>query len=229
MKKGRKVKKPDEKLVRMVARIEQRIRQKGLTVAEACQRAGLGATYIRDMKTRNYSPSIDKLERLVKVLDWSVAQLMEEEGAQQHRLPGLPVLYAAQVGQYRDVALDDPNEVKRRIGIGTDGRFPGVTQYAVHIVDDSMDQEGLPRGSYATCVDLRESGLTVRAGMLVHVEKTAPGTTLVESSLKKVIKDKNTLKLVANGSGRQLVAISADDEGVDIRGVVLGQFIPLPI
>lgn len=229
MRKGRKLKEPDEKLARMVARLEDRIRQKGMSVPEACQQAGLGRTYIRDIKTRNYSPSIDKLERLVKVLDWSVAQLMDENGTQTYSNTGLLVLYAAQVGQYRDVTLSEPNETKPRIGIGTDGRFPAAKQYAVHALDDSMDREGLPAGCYATCVDLADSGLELKPGMIVHVEKTAPGTNLVETSLKKIVLDQNAFRLVPCSSDRRFGSIDMRDSGVEVRGVVLGRFIPFEV
>lgn len=229
MRKGRKLKEPDEKLARLVARLEERIKQKGMSIPEACQRAGLGRTYIRDIKTRNYSPSIDKLERLVKVLDWTVAQAMDEDGTEPHRNSGLLVLYAAQVGQYRDVTLSDPNETKPRIGVGTDGRFPAARQYAVHTLDDSMDREGLPAGSYATCVDLAESGLELKAGMIVHVEKTAPGTNLVETSLKKIIVDQDAFRLVPCSSNRRFGSIDMRDSTVEVRGVVIGRFTPVKL
>lgn len=211
----------------VLSRIEKRLKELGLSASKASKNAGLGESFIRDLKRKNGHPSVKNLEKLAIALDVDVAELLGSSA----ELPvvGLRVEGIIEAGNFRDISLEDQTEDKPMIHVAKDPRFPHARQYALLVSGDSMDKLFAP-GSYVTCVEFADSGLEISDGLIVHVERERAGLR------------ETTLKVVENGDGRVMLAprstnsrhkpieVNGDpDTEIRIRGVVTGRFEPLQL
>jgi SOS-response transcriptional repressor LexA len=139
-------------------------------------------------------------------------------------LAGLPVLGTIQAGAWLDTTLIDPIYEPEMLQVIPDKRFPLASQYVLLVVGDSMDLE-YPDGSYVTCVDFAESGLSLREGMIVHVERREAGGQRAEITLKQVERNGRGFYLVprSNNPRWQPIELAGDaDTSVVVRGIVTG-------
>lgn len=139
---------------------------------------------------------------------------------------GLPILGRVQAGYWRDVTLSD-SETPERLAVAADPRFPDARQYALRVVGDSMDRADPPLidGSYVTLVDFADSGIALRPGMVVHIERYRGGGQLVENSLKAVEKTADGIRLAPRSSNPKHEALlldGGDDTEIVVKGVVTG-------
>ena len=139
-------------------------------------------------------------------------------------LAGLPVLGSIQAGAWLDTTLIDPISEPEMLQVIPDKRFPLATQYVLLVVGDSMDLE-YPDGSYVTCVDFAESGLSIKEGIIVHVERRESDGQRVEITLKQVERNGRGFRLVPRSSNPRWKPITLEGDAttsVIVRGVVTG-------
>lgn len=204
----------------------------GVNAFQTAKKAGLGDSFVRDiLRGKTRSPSADNLNKLASALETTPDQLMTGgERSAEMEVGGLVVLSDVTAGIWLEVTtLDEIDDEDRdRIPAARDRRFPRARQYALRVRGDSMDEE-FPDGSYVTCVDFWETGLSPRAGLTVHVERTRAGGQLVEITLKMIESIDGQLFLVPKSSNPKWKPVPIDgteDTEVKIKGLVTGGWKP---
>jgi len=140
---------------------------------------------------------------------------------------GMAVMGIIEAGQFRDISLIDQTEDRPRIAVARDERFPDADQYALQVSGDSMD-ELFPDGCYVTCVNWADTGMELRPGLIVHVERTIG--SLVETTLKEIAGQPHrySLRPRSKNPKHKTINFGADD-GVEVtvRGLVTGRWEPI--
>lgn len=136
---------------------------------------------------------------------------------------GLPILGAIQAGHWLETTFVDSEVEPEMLPAARDPRFPRARQYALRVIGDSMDLE-YPDGSYVTCVDFADSGLSIKEGQTVHVERLRSAGQLVEITLKQVAKQNGAFVLIPRSSNPawQPITFTGTEADVVIRGIVTG-------
>lgn len=211
-------------------RLKIRMDMKEMNAFQTAKKAGLGESFVRDIlrgKTRN--PSHENLVKLAMALDTTVDWFAGagEDADPLHRvkgIEGLDVVGKIQAGNWLDRSIIDHDGDHEIIPVARDPRFPHAKQYAMAVEGDSMDRE-YPDGSYVTCVDFIDSGLSLRNGLIVHVERH--NGPLVEVTLKAIETVDGKRMLVPRSSNPRHKPIEINgDAGTEIvvRGVVTGSY-----
>lgn len=172
--------------------------------------------------------SADLYARKFKVsLDWLLTGRgsMSSKGVipAEIEVAGLPIAGAIQAGHWLETTFIDSDLEPEMLPVARDSRFPRARQYALRVIGDSMDLD-YPDGSYVTCVDFAESGLPIREGMTVHVERHRAGGQLVEITLKVVTRLNGGWALEPRSSNPawQPITFSGSETDIVIRGIVTG-------
>lgn len=142
---------------------------------------------------------------------------------------GIEVVGKVAAGLYRDISVEDQDTSRPKITLARDMRWPYAKQYALEVAGDSMDLL-FPDGSIVVCVDYVGSGMALKEGMPVHVERYMMGGQLVEATLKEVGKeDDGSIMLYprsSNPSHKPLTVAFDGDGDVRVRGIVIGEWKP---
>lgn len=214
-------------------RLKLRMDMLSMNPTETAKKAGLGASFVRDiLRGKTRSPSADNLEKLAKALnttvDWFNGDAeMSRSSARNEKFEvnALAVKGIIQAGAWLDRSvIDDYDDDHETIPVARDPRFPHATQYGLMVHGDSMDKE-YPDGSYVTCVDFVESGLGIRPGLTVHVERR--NGHLVEVTLKVIEIIDGQMALSPRSSNPKHKPLLLDgDSGTEIVvcGVVTGSY-----
>jgi len=213
--------------------VRRRLRELDLGPIEAATKGGLERTYIRDIVDgRKKSIRADKLDALAAALNVPASQLAAVTGKQYRQIQpivrGMPVAGAIQAGSWLDTTLVDAHE-ETYIPVAYDGRFRQAAQYALLVQGDSMNKEFQP-GTYVTCIPFFDSGLDLRDGMIVHVERHRDGGRLVEVTLKKVELRREGVFLVPQSTNpkHHPIKIDGDDDTeIVIKGIIIGNWRPV--
>ena len=211
-------------------RLKIRMDMKEMNALQTARKAGLGESFVRDIlrgKTRN--PSHENLVKLAMALDTTVDWFAGagEDADPLHRvkgIEGLDVVGKIQAGNWLDRSIIDHDGDHEIIPVARDPRFPHAKQYAMAVEGDSMDRE-YPDGSYVTCVDFIDSGLSLRNGLIVHVERH--NGPLVEVTLKAIETVDGKRMLVPRSSNPRHKPIEINGDGgteIVVRGVVTGSY-----
>lgn len=204
------------------------------SAADAANALGLAyATYAaHENGSRGFTAqSAEKYARKFRVsLEWLLTGRgeMRSSGVKyaQPIVEGLPVLGQVKAGHWLDVSLTEQANEPEMMGVARDSRFPKAKQYLLHVVGDSMDRD-YPDGCYVICVDFAESGLELRDGLVVHVERTRSAGQLVENTLKIARRKARGWELAPNSTNptyKPLLLDGADGDEIAVRGVVVGEF-----
>lgn len=218
-------------------RVRDRLDELGMSASEASEKAQLGKTFVRDiLNGKSRSPSADNLQKLAIALETNVQYFsaLEHTNVQVGPFPvsGLRVEGRVQAGAWLDTSLIEDDEGDREIiPVARDTRFPHAKQYALAVVGDSMNKL-FAEGTYVTCVDFDESGLAMKEGQIVHVERFDGFRT--ENTLKSIHFENGKICLMPQSTNTKHLPIeyhrraaNADwDDGivVKVRGVVIGKF-----
>lgn len=169
--------------------------------------------------------------KLAPHLQMSAKDLIFGEDAEgtppkQVEVEGLPVLGTSRAGGWLDITMVEANEHEPEIvPVARNPRFPHARQYAILISGDSMNRV-FPEGAYVTCVDFADSGLGIKPGMIVHVERTLAGPQLVETTVKKV-GNGELLPMSDNPIHKPIPIGGGPDTEITIKGVVIGKWEPI--
>lgn len=211
-------------------RLKIRMDMMEMNAYQTAKKAGLGESFVRDIlrgKTRN--PSHENLAKLALALettvDWFAGSGNDAEPLNRVKaIEGLDVVGKIQAGNWLDRSIIDHDGEHEIIPVARDPRFPHAKQYAMAVEGDSMDKE-YPDGSYVTCVDFIDSGLSLRDGLIVHVERH--NGPLVEVTLKAIESVDGKRMLVPRSSNPRHKPIEINgDAGTEIfvKGVVTGSY-----
>jgi transcriptional regulator with XRE-family HTH domain len=206
----------------------------GLTQQELGDLVGTSQPQIKRLEKGQRTLSKEWAERLAPHLGVSAEHLMfEKNTSQQLEVAGLRVMGKIKAGDWRDISiLADDDDDPEIIQVARDKRFPHAKQYALHVDGDSMN-ELFPDGSYVTCVDFADSGLMLKPGLIVHVERTMAGTHLVEATLKEVNAlgaRKWSLKPRSSNPVHKEFVLNGDEATeIKVLGVVTGKWEPVLI
>lgn len=213
-------------------RLKQRLTELGINPYQAAKKANLGDSFVRDiLRGKAVNPSATNLAKLAAALDTTVdwlnvgsANKKQDVEPAEFKVSGLPVLGSIQAGNWLDRSVLDEDLEPELIPVSRDVRFPRARQYGLSVIGDSMNLD-FPDGSYVTCVDFAESGLPVRSGLTVHVERR--NGPLVEVTLKliEMIDGKLVLSPRSTNPKHKPLPLEGDD-GTDIVicGVVTGNY-----
>lgn len=171
-----------------------------------------------------------KADDMAVILD-KLAQLQNKPATPELPINGLEVVSEVQAGNWLEVTTLDDHAEREVIQVARDLRFQRARQYALRVRGDSMDQD-YPDGTYVTCVDYWDSGVPMRPGLVVHVERQRAGGQLVEITVKAIESSEGKLWLAPRSSNPkwQKVPVDGDPEvEVIIKGIVTGGWRPTEI
>jgi SOS-response transcriptional repressor LexA len=200
----------------------------GLSQQALADLAGTSQPQIRRLEAGERKLTKEWAERLAPHLQVeAVALLFSDSDDAEREVIGLPVLGRSRAGDWLDISIMDDSGEPEVIHVAKDPRFPRARQYALHVIGDSMDLH-FPDGCYVTVVDFDETGLSLRKGMIVHVERHMGGTTLVETTLKMVGDDVKSLLPQSRNPVHKPIPLKGDDATeVIVKGIVTGMFNPV--
>lgn len=211
-------------------RLKIRMDLTGMNAFETAKKAGLGESFVRDiLRGKSKNPGIEKLERLAAALDTTVEWFTSADEGKAAARPapavgGLDVIGSIQAGNWVDRSIIEEPYEREIIPVARDPRFPHAKQYALEVIGDSMDKE-YPEGCYVTCVDYWDSGLSIKDGLILHVERH--NGALVEMTLKAVETIDGAQMLVPRSSNPKHKPFRAEGEPgaeVVVKGVVTGSY-----
>lgn len=219
-------------------RLKIRMDFKGMNARQLAMKAGLGESYVRDiLRGKSQKPAAENLEKLAAALettiDWFIAgnesssktSNSVEPAGEEFALTNMIVRGEIQAGAWLDrTVIDEDYSEYETIPVARDPRFPRAKQYSLKVKGDSMDLE-YPDGTYVTCVDYFESGISFKTGITVHVERRTGH--LVENTLKVVELVEGVMMLVPKSSNPNHKPIPLEGDGgteIVICGVVTGSY-----
>lgn len=196
--------------------------EKGLSQQALADRVGTSQPQIKRLEDGARKLTKEWAERIAPALQTTAETLMFGSGGPK----GMPVLGIIEAGQFRDISLIDQSDELPSIAVARDERFPHAEQYALKVSGDSMD-ELFPDGSYVTCANWADTGMHMRPGLIVHVERTIG--SLVETTLKEisgagpfVLKPRSS-----NPKHKPIPLTGSDGVEVTVRGLVTGKWEPM--
>jgi SOS-response transcriptional repressor LexA len=221
----------DEK---MSERIDELLKKLGKKASRASVEAGMGKDFIRDLRRRPVRPGAESLSRLAQTLKTTPEFLLYgKTGGSILPVEGLPIIGVVEAGQFRDITLADQDEEFATVNVVRDRRYPHARQYALLVSGDSMNKK-FDDGTYAICVSFPETGLALKSGMIVHVERSIAGTQLVETTLKAVEMRGRKCFLVPLSTNLKHKEIEISQEHEDdevtqtrVQGLVVGSYKPV--
>jgi SOS-response transcriptional repressor LexA len=177
----------------VILRIEQRLKELGLSAKGASEKAGLSKDAIRNWQRKpDLMPTMRSIAALAVVLQTTVNWLIGETD-DQHLPDTIPfgvrfggVVEAGTFRPQNDLSQDDDY---RLIALPHDARYPAAAQYAFSVMGDSMTRERIFEGMHVLGVDLlvweRLHGAP-RDGQLVVVARTRNSHPERELTVKKL-------------------------------------------
>lgn len=215
----------------LLDRIQERLDIIGKSASAASTEAGFGNSYIRDIGRKSSVPSFEKISRLAVVLQCSPEYLAygntNSDEATTVPVTGLRVEGISKAGHWLDISLTNDNEHEREVipAIAL-SRFAHARQYALQLSGDSMNKR-YPDGSYVTAVDWGGTGLELKEGMALHIERHNGG--LVETTVKVyAIRDgKRWLDPDSTNDSHKPIEIHGDESTtIEIKGLITGSWMP---
>lgn len=211
-------------------RLQKAMETAGVKPAALASRIDRDKDYIRDyLIGRKRSLKADDAQKIADALGVPLSSLTANSDGNA-RLPGIEVVGTVAAGRYRDISLPSQDEDRPRIALARDTRFPTARQYALKVEGDSMN-ELFPDGCYVICVNLVDSGLELKNGMPVHVERSVLGGQLIETTLKEIHKlERGKIWLYprsTNPSHEPIFLDGGDTDEISVKGVVIGQYMPV--
>ena len=199
----------------------------GLSQAALAELAGTSQPQIRRLENGERKLTKEWAERLAPHLQVSPQDLLFSDSDDgQREVVGLAVIGTVKAGDWLDISIMDDQREPEVIHVAKDPRFPRAHQYALRVSGDSMD-ELFKDGSFVTVVSFADTGLSLRPGMIVHVEQHMGVMTLVETTLKEVGPDGKTLMPRSRNPVHKPIKLNGTDATeVVVKGIVTGSWTP---
>ncbi|MDR6818464.1 SOS-response transcriptional repressor LexA [Neorhizobium sp. 2083] len=211
-------------------RLKIRMDMLGLNAYQTAKKSGLGDSFVRDiLRGKTRSPNAGNLAKLAAALettpDWFYGTSDDELPLKRvQSVGGLDVMGKIQAGNWVDRSIIEDTYEREIIPVARDPRFPHAKQYALEVIGDSMDLE-YPEGCYVTCVDFWDSGISMKDGLILHVERH--NGSLVEVTLKAVETIDGEQMLVPRSSNQKHKPIKIEGDGgteIVVKGIVTGSY-----
>lgn len=201
--------------------------KRGLTQAELARLVGTSQPQIKRLESGERSLTKQWAKRIAQHLGVSAESLLfehEERDDSEREVAGLPVAGTSRAGDWLDITMIDEVEPDF-IPVARHPQFMRARQYALLVSGDSMDLL-FRDGSYVTCVDFAESGLSLKPGMILHIRRTLAGRQLVETTIKK-LGDRVLLPQSSNPVHKPIALNGDEDTEITVAGVVIGKWEPI--
>lgn len=209
-------------------RLQELLDERGLSAFKLSSEIGKGKDFIRDfLQGRKESLKQDDLVNIAKALNISTFDSIETAKNGELPVVGLVVEGVAEAGTFRDISLECDSGEKPMINVAKDPRFTRAHQYALMVSGDSMDKR-YPDGSYVICASWADTGLELKNGMPLHVDRYIAGK-LMETTIKLYIEDQNGRRLSPSSNNSRHTDISlegGEDTEIIVKGLILGHFTP---
>jgi transcriptional regulator with XRE-family HTH domain len=210
-------------------RVRQARRAKKLTQKDLGKSIGVKQTAISELEAgRIRRPKF--LYELSRVLErseeWLLGRVSEAEEASKSPIRRgvyaetveVPVVGTVEAGVFRVVdGFDDAIE-PAKIVVARDPRFPRATMAAFVVQGDSMNAVGINPGDIVIAVDFVGSGLPLRDGMTIVVQRSVDGGQTLEWTIKEVQTFKDRIELQPRSTNKKHKPITVrpnyDHEGV---------------
>lgn len=202
--------------------IAERLNATGTSMKDASIRAGLGETWVRDALKRDKEPTVKNLTKLKEILGLPKAIQPAKYG-----VGNLQVIGRAQAGAFLDVSIISQDEEFDTIPVAQIPRYAHARQYALLTVGDSMNKI-FDDGSYVTCANWDDLGLSCRPGMCLHVERHQG--SLVEVTLKcfDIVDGVEMLLPRSTNPSHKPIPLESEEGGhIFVKGLVIGVWKPL--
>jgi SOS-response transcriptional repressor LexA len=153
----------------IIERAEALAAARGMSVREACLKAGLASGAVADWgRPSQPSPTLRSISKLAAILDTSPAWLaFGDSQAAQPNAVTVPVKGEVAAGLFRFVGQSDEPELPTT-SVPADGQYPASAQYDLVVRGTSINQIARD-GDYLRCVDLQDHRAS--SGELVIVEQ----------------------------------------------------------
>lgn len=222
----------------VVARLEARMTQKGLTAKALSIRAGLGATAVSDiLRGKNGRPSLPQISAIANALNCDLAYLVGEQDypTREPEMKGtfeVPISGIAEAGVFRvmpNVRSDFERELPS-IAATRSIRYPRAKHFAMEVRGLSMNAaEPYPilPGMYALCVDMISAELIIETGKIYAVRRTLDAGSTYEFTIKRafVFRDRIELRPESTDPSFQPLIIPRqnewEDSGTEIMAIGL--------
>lgn len=182
---------PQAKETILQRRVRERMEAMDVKAAPLALSAGLGISFVRDiLRGKTTSPSALNLTKLATALNTTPAYLMGQsvEPELTARKPissrGIPYRGEVAAGVWIEVGegVLEPDEW---LPINPLPQYPEGSVYCLTVRGDSLDKIARP-GATLVCVDLYASGIEIKDGDLVIVERAKQQDGLLEMTAKRV-------------------------------------------
>lgn len=175
------------------ARISERLEILKKSETAAARAAGLGPSAIRDIgrikRGKPVSPTIATIAKIAAALETKPAWIAYGEKVNDHARTAAPlpkILGEIAAGVWREADADHACGDNERIA--SDPRYPANTQYLLRAVGTSMNTIIDP-GDFILCVDLAATGLEIRNGDVVVVERRRNSGEREVSAKRFILRD----------------------------------------
>lgn len=204
---------------------------KKLSQAALADLAGTTQPQIFKLETGKLQLTKEWSERIAPHLDVSPIDLLFQSENSNEALTtvvNLPVLGVAEAGGWRDISIlsQTAPEDADTIPVVTNQKFAHAQQYALKVAGDSMNQK-FDDGSFVTCVNWADTGLELKVGMCLHVERRQGDLTEVTIKCYGESMGKRWLEPRSTNPKHKPIEINGDDSTeISIKGLVFGSWKP---
>ncbi len=226
----------------LMARIEVRLQQLGISARRASLDSGMGADAIRDIGRKpDSSPTIATIEKLAIGLrttpEWLAFDIDDRPASSPAKDGGLRVEGEVRAGSWLDVDLDVDGRVKDldhfpSVPVNRDTRYPADSQFGLIVRGTSINRHAV-EGDILACVEMFALNREIVNDELVVVERTRNAGHQLERTAKFYEKHPDHYKLWPCSTDKKyqeplIVPASvglgeADDKGevISVRALVL--------
>jgi len=191
----------------LIQRLKAALAAKDRDAAEVSRAASLSSSAIRNIfNGKSASPRTETLNKIANELGVSPSWLMTGIGEQwsdndtiivDEPSPGLELCGIVEAGAWRDIRLAE-NSSGRLLPVAEDSRFKNASQFLLRVVGSSMNtSQPIPilDGAIVRCINFSESGLSLKTGQIVVVQRCRNGGKEIETTLKRVICLEHSIEL----------------------------------
>lgn len=182
---------------RLLIRLDQLLKAKGLSDRKACLRAkevnpAIGVDFIRDLRRRQHIPRADKLAALAQVLDVAPAELLglieglaprNSRLEPSERFAPVPLVGTVQAGLWQSDFLSYEFYTEESVLAPPDPRYPGLPRVAFRVMGDSMDRL-YPEGTIILAIRFYDLARAPRTGEKVIAVRQTDGVE--EATIKEI-------------------------------------------
>lgn len=206
-------------------KLKSLIEEAGTTATALSVAIDRDKNYVRDyLVGRKKSLKPDDLQK-IKV---SLGLVTLDDSGSIKPIAGLKVLGIVRAGTFVDTSLVNQGGDKMRefINVAQDPRFTEAAQYALLVSGDSMNKR-YEDGCYVTCASWAETGLALKSGMRLHIEKH--DGDLVENTLKLYVErdGKRWLEPESTNQVHKIIELNGNEATeIIVKGLVTGSWKP---